>query len=93
MIVRWHLHSRAAHRQGKLGPIDIDALKAGADYALPVEGDLLILQQLLCALYGDREQSPPRCPAAPAGIAVPAHLDPLREHPTVCITSFIQLRG
>jgi hypothetical protein len=43
MLIRWHLNGRAAHRADMLGPLDIDAFKVGAAYALPVEGDLLVL--------------------------------------------------
>jgi hypothetical protein len=44
MLVPWHLIGRAAHKQGRLGPIEIDAFKVGTAYALPVEGDLLVLR-------------------------------------------------
>jgi hypothetical protein len=43
MLIRWHLVGRAAHRADMLGPLDIDTFKVGAAYALPVEGDLLVL--------------------------------------------------
>jgi hypothetical protein len=43
MLIRWHLVGRAAHREDMLGPLDIDTFKVGAAYALPVEGDLLVL--------------------------------------------------
>jgi hypothetical protein len=43
MLIRWKLNGRAAHREDILGPLDIDAFKVGAAYAIPVEGDLLVL--------------------------------------------------
>ena len=43
-LICWHLNGRAAHRQGKLGPIDIDTFKVGTAHALPVEGDLLVIR-------------------------------------------------
>ena len=43
MLIRWHLVGRAAHREDMLGSLDIDIFKVGAAYALPVEGDLLML--------------------------------------------------
>jgi hypothetical protein len=52
MLIRWHLTGRAAHRADVLGPLAIDAFKVGAAYALPVEGDLLVLR-----LDGDAEPS------------------------------------
>jgi hypothetical protein len=44
MLIRWHLIGRAAHRADVLGPLDIDTFKVGAAYALPVEGDLLVMR-------------------------------------------------